>query len=231
MNYKRLYDDLIEYRKSNPITEGYIENHHILPRSLGGKDTKDNIISLTAREHYIAHLLLARFNPCRQTTCAILMMQCGSKNQNRPNIRNNRMYEWARKEFSKYPSHMKGHKYAVGNKNSQYGTMWICNIELKENKKIPKDSEIPASWIKGRNKWNVKPRMAKPRNPRDYSKTLDKAERLYRLFRNKDYKSVTEFITTENINMTLQGVCKLFRNNIPEYKTCVKQGRGFKLPE
>lgn len=35
-----------------------------------------------------------------------------------------------------------------GSKNSQFGTMWITNG--KENKKIKKDSVIPANWYKGR---------------------------------------------------------------------------------
>lgn len=38
----------------------YYEQHHILPRSLGGSDEKSNLVMLTAREHYIAHLLLYR---------------------------------------------------------------------------------------------------------------------------------------------------------------------------
>jgi len=32
--------------------------HHIIPRSLGGLNDKINLVNLTAREHYIAHLLL-----------------------------------------------------------------------------------------------------------------------------------------------------------------------------
>ena len=36
-----------------------------------------------------------------------------------------------------------------GSKNSQYGTMWIYNLELKENKKIKKTDSIPDGWIKG----------------------------------------------------------------------------------
>jgi hypothetical protein len=35
-----------------------------------------------------------------------------------------------------------------GNKNSQYGTMWITN--RKENKKIKKEDKIPEGWYKGR---------------------------------------------------------------------------------
>ena len=38
----------------------------------------------------------------------------------------------------------------TGNKNSQYGTMWICNLASKENKKIKNTDPIPAGWIKGR---------------------------------------------------------------------------------
>ena len=38
--------------------------------------------------------------------------------------------------------------HQVGNKNSQYGTMWITNG--KENKKIKKTDSIPEHWRKGR---------------------------------------------------------------------------------
>ena len=39
--------------------------------------------------------------------------------------------------------------FAVGYKNSQYGTMWITNGI--QNKKIKKDQIIPEGWRKGRN--------------------------------------------------------------------------------
>jgi hypothetical protein len=38
--------------------DGYAEVHHIVPRSLGGSDDADNLIRLTARQHYIAHWML-----------------------------------------------------------------------------------------------------------------------------------------------------------------------------
>ncbi len=49
-----------------------------------------------------------------------------------------------------------GQKSAVhqkGSGNSQFGTMWICNVETKQNKKISRNSDIPIGWIKGRNRW------------------------------------------------------------------------------
>ncbi len=43
----------------------------------------------------------------------------------------------------------KKNKHAQGIKNSQYGSMWIYSLELKENKKVPK-GDIPFGWLKGR---------------------------------------------------------------------------------
>lgn len=37
----------------------------------------------------------------------------------------------------------------VGTKNSQYGTMWIHNLDLQINKKINKNTPIPDGWTKG----------------------------------------------------------------------------------
>lgn len=40
--------------------DGYAEVHHIVPRSLGGSNDADNLIRLTARQHFVAHWMLAR---------------------------------------------------------------------------------------------------------------------------------------------------------------------------
>lgn len=40
---------------------GYYEDHHILPRSLGGNNQKSNRVLLTAKEHYVCHRLLVKF--------------------------------------------------------------------------------------------------------------------------------------------------------------------------
>jgi len=36
----------------------YYEKHHIIPKSFSGSNSKDNLVLLTAREHYMCHLLL-----------------------------------------------------------------------------------------------------------------------------------------------------------------------------
>lgn len=151
MNYQRIYDDLISFRQINPA-KGYVEKHHIQMRSLGGSDEETNLVKLTAREHYIAHLLLHKILQCQQSACALSMMSCGTRNNPRPHIKSSRMYEWARKEFAKYISR-NAKITSKGERNSQHGTRWICNVDLKENRKISKTDELPQGWILGRNKW------------------------------------------------------------------------------
>ncbi len=60
MDYRRIYVQFIEDRKSRPIPDGYTERHHIKPKSMGGTNSPDNLIRLTPEDHYFAHLLLAK---------------------------------------------------------------------------------------------------------------------------------------------------------------------------
>ena len=60
MNYKKIYNLIIEHRRNNKSTLEYSETHHIIPRSLGGNDSLENLVELSAREHYICHLLLTK---------------------------------------------------------------------------------------------------------------------------------------------------------------------------
>jgi hypothetical protein len=57
--YTKWYDSIIVNAKTRPTT-GYIERHHIVPKSLGGTNEKDNLVRLTAREHFVCHLLLTK---------------------------------------------------------------------------------------------------------------------------------------------------------------------------
>lgn len=66
MNLKfKTYKELIDYAKSKSRAKGgkeYYELHHILPKSMGGTNEKENLILLTLQEHVLAHYLLALEN-------------------------------------------------------------------------------------------------------------------------------------------------------------------------
>ena len=58
MNYLKHYCNLIRKAESRTPPEGYMEKHHIFPKSIFGNNNR--IVLLTGREHYIAHALLEK---------------------------------------------------------------------------------------------------------------------------------------------------------------------------
>lgn len=62
--YKNFINNILNTRGRFAISDNrYKERHHILPRSLGGKDIEENLIDLYADEHFIAHKLLYEAYP------------------------------------------------------------------------------------------------------------------------------------------------------------------------
>lgn len=57
--YTKWYNQLCS-RGLNRRLECYSEKHHIIPKCLGGNDCEQNLVRLTAREHFIAHILLTK---------------------------------------------------------------------------------------------------------------------------------------------------------------------------
>lgn len=101
MNYKYHYDSLICSRKGLPRVKGegvYYERHHIVPRSMGGSDESSNLILLTGREHYIAHLLLWKMHPDSFAMQNAFMIMCNKK----VSKVNSRLYDRLKSDFSKY---------------------------------------------------------------------------------------------------------------------------------
>jgi hypothetical protein len=62
MNYQKVYNQIIERAKNRQL-EGYKEKHHIIPKCLGGDNNKNNLVELTAREHFLCHRLLCEIYP------------------------------------------------------------------------------------------------------------------------------------------------------------------------
>ena len=54
------YLEVVSADYSKEIDQGvYCEDHHIMPRCMGGSNDKDNIVKLPSKYHFIAHKLLA----------------------------------------------------------------------------------------------------------------------------------------------------------------------------
>ncbi len=98
MNYQKIYTNLID-RAISRISEGYVEKHHIVPRCLGGSNSKNNIVALYPEEHYLAHLLLCRLNKGNSKLLyAAMNMTSGAMINN--GKRNNKAYGWLRRQYA-----------------------------------------------------------------------------------------------------------------------------------
>ena len=95
MNYQHIYNQLIAKAQARSNIKGYVEKHHIVPKSLGGTDFLDNLVTLTAKEHFVAHALLAKMHGGNMWHA--LMRMKGFKQR----YINARIYEIARREHGK----------------------------------------------------------------------------------------------------------------------------------
>jgi hypothetical protein len=95
-------------RARNRVLDSYTERHHIIPRCIGGTDAKENLVDLTAREHFICHRLLVNMYPDNNKLKFALWAMCNmkSKRQNRY-VPSSRIYEFIKLEVIKIISENK----------------------------------------------------------------------------------------------------------------------------
>ena len=62
MTYQEFINNILQTRGRFIDSEEYHERHHIVPRCKNGSNDQDNLIDLFAKEHFIAHKLLAEEN-------------------------------------------------------------------------------------------------------------------------------------------------------------------------
>lgn len=101
--YSKLYYNITSNAKQR-ITEGYTELHHIIPQSMGGSNDKENLVELTAREHFICHWLLVKMtegDDRSKMLYALKGMKAENKHQQRYHTKiTARVYETYRIEHS-----------------------------------------------------------------------------------------------------------------------------------
>lgn len=149
MDYRKLYISIIEHRKCNDLL-GYTEEHHIVPKCLGGGDEINNLVRLSPREHYICHYLLWKMYNTKEKyklLNAFMMMHAKSKSHELRYM-NSRLYEKAKLVLSENNS-----KKYKGKNNPNYGNVWVYNKHNMENKCISKnvlEDYLNTGWEKGR---------------------------------------------------------------------------------
>ena len=160
MDYKKYYESLIlsrqllDRKKGNGI---YYESHHILPRSLGGTNEKENLVLLTFKEHFIAHLLLTKCYEAesRKKMIYAFWMMCNSKHKNL----SSNMYQKYKEEFyfekNQIPfseeTRRKMRAAKIGKKSKRKGRTLI---EIQGVDAARKTKEKMSDAMKGNIPWN-----------------------------------------------------------------------------
>jgi hypothetical protein len=96
MNYRAHYDKLVA-RGQRTLIHGYREQHHIIPKCMGGTDDEENLVYLTAEEHYVAHQLLVKMYPDNRKLIHAANMMCVKDGKQK---RNNKEYSWLKQRRS-----------------------------------------------------------------------------------------------------------------------------------
>jgi hypothetical protein len=161
--YTTWYYNIVKSAKTRNLSKiSYKEKHHILPRSLGGTDEKNNIVKLTAREHFICHLLLTKMtvgNAQQKMIYALWCMSMLTTTQKQYKIKSH-IYSKMREQFKKLQSN----RYS-GEGNPNFGK--THGAETRDKIKRAR-AEQDNTHLKGRiinEEWREKLRIASVNNP------------------------------------------------------------------
>lgn len=133
MDYKVHYNKLID-RARTRLLESYCERHHVLPRCLGGGDEETNLVSLTGREHYIAHQLLVKMYPGNAKLVYAAKMMTINSSGGRIG---NRLYAWLREQFSKTHSEsMIGNSFSKGHISPVKGKTGVWSEKSNQQRSL-----------------------------------------------------------------------------------------------
>ena len=101
--YTRWYYNIIHRAQTRTIS-GYTEKHHIIPKSLDVSNTKDNLVALTAKEHFVCHRLLIKMTEGKSRDKMVFACwQLANQKNKHQNLRvkvNSRTYAKLRVEFA-----------------------------------------------------------------------------------------------------------------------------------
>jgi hypothetical protein len=190
---------------------------------MGGPDTPENLVEVTVTQHAMYHFCnyqlwgneedriawLGLSGTSTKEECVQELLFLARQKALSPEVREKR-----KKKFQEI-----GHQQ--GKKNSQYGKMWIYNLELRQNTRIYKDEPIPEGWVKGRiTDFDEYFRKIDEKNARKERRKKENKEKVklytkyYFLYLKYGFKYIKEKF---NYDKTQENLIMLFRKYVLEY--------------
>lgn len=101
--YTNAYYRIVDRAKNRVLEENEsVEKHHIIPKSFGGTDDEDNMVTLYPREHFVAHHLLTKMCEGKyKSKMTYALHTFFHFNKHRRLNFTARQYEFHKQEFSK----------------------------------------------------------------------------------------------------------------------------------
>lgn len=258
MDYRKIYVSIVlrakaEYhdRRQQKRNGHYFEEHHILPRSLGGLDVIANKALLTAREHFICHWLLTKIYPVgtqehNKMVCAFWNMRATGEFHERYIF--SRAYEHLRTSYARIIGKMTS-SLQSGCNNSNYGNKWYTNYSTGESKLFAQQPD-DHHWVPGRYVYNGQTQsilylyngngvcrppkfLANPKRKQPMIHQHEKAEQsirrareLWDEYHSSDCASLSDFSRRKNRSRSRMRV--IFNKFIPIFSSCSVSKHSFK---
>lgn len=140
-----------------------MHKHHIIPRYMGGSNKKENLVEVTVTQHAMFHYCNYQLWGNEEDRVAwIGLSGIVSKQQivyEATIIAQRKATEAAKnpKARKKQIESLKRIKHQQGDKNSQYGKMWITDGTKEGSYRINKSDPIPDGYKRGRVCFDIKP--------------------------------------------------------------------------
>jgi hypothetical protein len=151
MDYKKIHDNLIERAKNRKL-EGYVEKHHIIPKCMNGTNEPNNLVELTAREHFLVHWLLHEMYPENSDLRYAFWSMCRNSDNQQRYKPSSRIYEYAKhKMLEIWVKFKPSDKQIIAIKESLTGTKWYHKPDGTNLRAFPNDPKInEEGWLPGR---------------------------------------------------------------------------------
>ncbi len=139
MDYEKIYYQIINRAKTRKL-DGYSEKHHIIPRCMMGNNNQSNIVSLTAREHFLCHMLLCEIYPTNnKLRHALFLMAIGKQKViEKKYVIGSRVYERLRVEYSKMMTGKKQSQETKDKKSKSMKEVWANKSQEEKDERIKK---------------------------------------------------------------------------------------------
>lgn len=140
--YYQTYNRLIQKNKhlSRAAAKqlyGYVEKHHIVPKSIGGTNDASNLVYLSGRQHFVAHKLLVKFTNSQDKYKMLEAIATFNNNTKRQLVLTGRDVELIRKANSIASS--------IRNKGNQH---WKLRKEISdEHRQFLSEKSTASRWV------------------------------------------------------------------------------------